>query len=133
MDRYFMNEVVQEWISKAEGDYLTATREADAGPPNYDAVCFHAQQCIEKLLKALLITKETTPPRAHDLTVLDSLLSSVCPEWSWPIEQLRLLSSAAVMFRYPGESAGPEEADAALAACKGIRNHLLELLAETNE
>ena len=52
-----MNEVAQEWINKAEGDYLTATREADASPPNYDAVCFHAQQCIEKLLKALLTTK----------------------------------------------------------------------------
>jgi HEPN domain-containing protein len=127
-----MNEVVQEWINKAEGDYLTATREADAGPPNYDAVCFHAQQCIEKLLKALLITKSKTPPKTHDLTVLDSLLRCVCPEWNWPIDQLRLLSSAAVIFRYPGESAGPEEADAALGVCKAMRSHLLEFLAELN-
>ena len=50
-----MNEVVREWIDKAEGDYLTATREVGADPPNYDAACFHAQQCIEKLLKGLLI------------------------------------------------------------------------------
>lgn len=127
-----MNEVAQEWIDKAEGDYLTATREADANPPNFDAVCFHAQQCIEKLLKALLTTKGKTPPKTHDLTVLDSLLSCVCPKWSWPIDQLRLLSSAAVIFRYPGESAGPEEADAALEVCKAMRSHLLELLAETN-
>ena len=132
MDRYSMNEVVQEWINKAEGDYLTATREADASPPNYDAVCFHAQQCIEKLLKALLTTKGITPPKTHDLTVLANLLSCACPEWSWPIEPLRLLSSAAVMFRYPGESAGPEEADATLAACKEIRAYLLEFLLETN-
>ena len=128
-----MNEIVQEWIDKAEGDYLTATREAEAGPPNYDAVCFHAQQCIEKLLKALLTTKGQTPPKTHDLTFLDSLLSSICPEWHWPIEQLRLLSSAAVIFRYPGESAGAEEADAALGACKAIRSHLLELLSEANK
>ena len=132
MDRYSMNEVVQEWINKAEGDFLTATREADAGPPNYDAVCFHAQQCVEKLLKALLMTKGKIPPKTHDLTVLDSLLRSVCAEWSWPIEQLRLLSSAAVIFRYPGESAGPEEANAALAVCKDMRSLLLKLLAESN-
>lgn len=126
-----MNEVVQEWIDKAEGDYLTAMREADASPPNYDAVCFHAQQCIEKLLKALLTAKGNTPPKTHDLTVLDRLLSSICPEWHWPIEELRLLSSAAVIFRYPGEFAGPEEADASLVACKAMRSHLLELLSET--
>lgn len=130
MDRYSMNEVVQEWIDKAEGDYLTATREADASPPNYNAVCFHAQQCIEKLLKSLLTTKGKTPPKTHDLTFLGSLLSSVCPEWHWPIEQLRLLSSAAVIFRYPGESADLEEAGAALEACKAMRSHLLELLEE---
>ena len=128
MDRYSMNEIVQEWINKAEGDYVTATREADANPPNYDAVCFHAQQCIEKLLKALLTAKGQIPPKTHDLTVLDSLLHSVCPEWNWSIEQLRLLSSAAVTFRYPGESAGLEEADAAIAACTAMRNRLLELL-----
>jgi HEPN domain-containing protein len=126
-----MNEVAQEWINKAEGDYLTATREANANPPNYDAVCFHAQQCIEKLLKALLTTKGKTPPKTHDLTVLDSLLRSVYPQWSWSIEQLRLLSSAAIIFRYPGESAGPEEADAALAVCKAMRSRLLEFLAES--
>ena len=127
-----MNEVVQEWIDKAEGDYLTATREADASPPNYDAVCFHAQQCIEKLLKALLTALGKTPPKTHDLTVLDSLLSSIWPECRLPIEQLRLLSTAAVMFRYPGESAGPEEADAALVACKAMRSRLLELLSESS-
>jgi len=52
-----MNEVVREWIDKSEGDYLTAAREAQADPPNYDAVCFHAQQCVEKLLKAAVIAK----------------------------------------------------------------------------
>jgi HEPN domain-containing protein len=45
-----MNDVVQEWVSKAEGDYRTANREfAVTDEPNFDAVCYHAQQCIEKL------------------------------------------------------------------------------------
>ena len=47
-----MNDTVKEWIQKAEKDYATATRELAAlEQPNYDAVCFHAQQCIEKLMK----------------------------------------------------------------------------------
>jgi HEPN domain-containing protein len=49
-----MNEVVEEWIAKAEGDFRTASRElVVVDRPNYDAVCFHAQQCIEKLMKAV--------------------------------------------------------------------------------
>ena len=72
-----MNEVVREWIDKAEGDYLTATREAQADPPNYDAACFHAQQCIEKLLKAAVIAKGEIPPKTHDLTILSALLGTL--------------------------------------------------------
>ena len=50
-----MNGIVAEWIEKAEGDYRTAEREMRVRKaPNYDAVCFHAQQCAEKYLKAFL-------------------------------------------------------------------------------
>ena len=42
-----MNEIVKEWIDKAEADFATAERELAARDrENYDAVCFHAQQCI---------------------------------------------------------------------------------------
>jgi len=48
-----MNPSAQEWINKAEGDWATANRENQVRKnPNYDAVCFHAQQCAEKYLKA---------------------------------------------------------------------------------
>ena len=40
-----MNETIKEWLAKAEGDYRTANREAQTvESPNYDAICFHAQQ-----------------------------------------------------------------------------------------
>ncbi len=123
-----MNEIVQEWIAKAEGDYLTASREICASPPNYDAVCYHAQQCVEKLMKAILIAKGKKPPKTHDLTVLGSMLTSVEPQWHWPVDELRLLSQAAVAFRYPGESAGLEEAKAALDVCGAMKPKLLAKL-----
>lgn len=50
-----MKPLTREWIEKAEGDFATASREIRVRKvPNYDAVCFHAQQCAEKYLKALL-------------------------------------------------------------------------------
>jgi HEPN domain-containing protein len=64
-----------EWIGKAEGDIRTSQREFSVNEhPNYDAVCFHAQQCAEKYLKALLVEKALPVPRTHDLEVL---LSSI--------------------------------------------------------
>lgn len=48
-----MNPLTLEWFDKAEGDLATASREIRARrKPNYDAVCFHAQQAAEKYLKA---------------------------------------------------------------------------------
>jgi len=38
-----------EWIEKAEGDFRTSERKKNiAEYPNYDAACFHSQQCAEK-------------------------------------------------------------------------------------
>ncbi len=50
-----MKPLTREWVEKAEGDFATARRELRARKdPNYDAACFHAQQCAEKYLKACL-------------------------------------------------------------------------------
>lgn len=52
-----MKPLAREWVNKAEGDFATAAREMRARKsPNYDAACFHAQQCVEKYLKALLFS-----------------------------------------------------------------------------
>lgn len=63
-----MNPITIEWIDKAEGDYNTAQRELRARKsPNYDAVCFHAQQTAEKYLKAVLQEHEVHVPKTHQL------------------------------------------------------------------
>lgn len=99
-----MNDLVREWISKAEGDFGTAGRELAAAEGNPDAVCYHAQQCIEKLLKAGLLACGCLPPKVHDLVRLDALLREARPLWDADDEDLDRLSQAAVIFRYPGET-----------------------------
>lgn len=43
-----MKRETQEWIAKADGDFYDAQRGTRVRKnPNYDGVCFHAQQCIE--------------------------------------------------------------------------------------
>jgi HEPN domain-containing protein len=124
-----MNATVKEWLDKAEKDFATARREfAAMEDPNYDAICFHAQQCIEKLMKGLLIHQGVIPTKTHDLAYLHQLMTPVRPQWSWPLEDLRFLSRAAVAFRYPGESADREEAQQALQIATGLREKLLSFL-----
>lgn len=123
-----MNDIVREWIEKADGDYHTAQREAGATEhPNFDAVCFHSQQCVEKLMKAVLIDLGAAPPRTHDLNVLDGLVRASCPSWRCSPEDLRFLTRAAVHFRYPGESADADDAREALELCKRLRSLLTSL------
>jgi HEPN domain-containing protein len=124
-----VSETVKEWMAKAEGDFTVASREMRARKsPNYDAVCFHCQQCIEKPMKALLIHHGIAPPKTHMLLTLDELLAPVCPGWTWPADDLRFLGRAAVFSRYPGESAGKEEARESLVLARKIRSKLLQLL-----
>jgi HEPN domain-containing protein len=54
-----MKPLTREWADKAEGDFAAASREIRVRKsPNYDAVCFHARQCAEKYLKAVLQESE---------------------------------------------------------------------------
>jgi len=48
-----------------------------------DAVCFHCQQAVEKLLKAYLISKNVEFGRIHDLETLLKLGESLSlPIWN---------------------------------------------------
>ena len=63
--------IVLEWVVKAENDLLNAAHTLKLGRrcPT-DTVCFHAQQCAEKYVKALLVFRGVDFPRTHDLEVL---------------------------------------------------------------
>lgn len=124
-----MSSIVLEWVERAESDFRVAQRESMVSvDPSYDAVCFHAQQCIEKLMKAVLIDRGQAPPRTHDLLALASQLAVVVPSWSWAAAELSTLSAAAVGFRYPGDPAEHEDADDMLDICRRVRASLLPLL-----
>lgn len=124
-----MNDRVKVWIEKADGDFEVAERELNAASrPNYDAVCYHCQQCIEKLLKGALIGRDVDPPYVHDIAYLTKLLRESGFTLYAEERELRLLSQSAVVFRYPGENATPDDAKEVMAICTRLRDALKELL-----
>ena len=79
-----MNPLTLEWVELAELDYEAAKWHVQQlprrGVPN--KVCFNAQQCIEKYLKAWLQEANLPTPRTHDLNALLDLIVPVRPEWA---------------------------------------------------
>ena len=124
-----MNDTVREWLAKSEDDRRVARRELAADPdPSFDAACFHAQQCVEKLMKAVLIERSVLAPRTHDLVTLSRLVQTVVPGWNWDELELVSLGRAAVHYRYPGEGADRADATDAVAICERLRPALLMLV-----
>ena len=120
-----MKRLTREWVEQAEGDFATACRERRARKvPNYDAACFHAQQCVEKYLKALLQEEGIGSERTHNLGVLLDAVLSVEPIWESFRTSLNVLNAYAVASRYPGASADKETAADALRICREIRNEV---------
>jgi HEPN domain-containing protein len=106
-----MKPMTDEWIAKAEGDFAMMERECQVQQdPNYDGICFHAQQCAEKYLKARLCEADISFGKIHDLVALLEQILRIKPEWETFREDLAYLSDFSVTFRYPGESADRESA-----------------------
>ena len=125
-----MKPLALEWVTKAEGDFEAMTRMARVRnrPAILDSVCFHAQQCAEKYLKAKLQDLEMNFPKTHDLTQLLKLLLATEPMLEPLRPALAFLNPFAVAFRYPGESATREKAREAVVCCKQVRAALRETL-----
>lgn len=96
-------ELVQQWISKAEEDLRAAEHllELDESCP-FGPVCFHAQQCAEKYLKALLVWEQIPFKRVHDIAELVALVPEA-KRPSLPLSAQDKLTHYAVAARYPDE------------------------------
>lgn len=117
-----MKPITQEWVKKAEGDYHAGNDLWRAEEPVYDAICFHAQQCAEKYLKAWLVEHDMNVPKTHDLEALAQLCASSLPVVSSLTDDLSFLTSFAVEIRYPGASADRLEAQRCWQASLKVRD-----------
>ena len=109
-----MQKLTREWLRKARADLRGAHELMEARPPVYDLICFHCQQCVEKLLKAMLQELGASVPRTHDLEDLLALILPHDATLKSIRRGLKFLSAFAVDYRYPGQTATGRQAKAAL-------------------
>jgi HEPN domain-containing protein len=124
--------LVRQWVAKAEEDIRTA-EYALTMPENcpHGTICFHAQQCVEKYIKALLVWRSIEFPRIHDIGELVALLPE---EISFPLteEEQEKLTDHAVVSRYPGDGEPIDriEAEQAVALARKVRDAIRRALPE---
>jgi len=111
-----------EWVDKAEGDWTVARREMAADDAVHNVVCFLAQQCAEKYIKAVLEEHGIPFPKAHDLVALLSLGGGLLAELDSRAEQLAHLSTFGIGARYPGVHADRQAAEEAMATAEEVRS-----------
>lgn len=124
-----MKPITAEWVAKAEGDFNMMERESSAlENPSYDGICFHAQQCAEKYLKARLCEASVSFTKIHDLVALLEQVLDIEPDWEVFREDLAYLSDCAVSFCYPGQSADADAASDARRRCRNFRDSARKVL-----
>lgn len=111
----------QAWVARAEEDYLLARSALRRKTPLTYGACFHAQQCAEKYLKAVLVQHGRAFPKTHDLQTLHDICVQVGIYLGLDLDELDTLSSYAVRVRYPGDDPVAEEARHAVAIAKSVR------------
>ena len=86
-----------------------------------ETLCFHAQQAVEKSLKALLISHSRSFPRTHNISILLDLTPSEVeiPDF---VKRSAILTDYSVESRYPGdfEPVSKEEYEEAINIAENV-------------
>jgi HEPN domain-containing protein len=122
--------VVRQWIEKAEQDLLVTDHLLAEGNVRLaEAICFHAQQCVEKYVKSVLALNDIDPPKTHDIEAIVAQMPNPGAV-SLSAAERRRLTKYATVTRYPRDldPITLEEAQAAVEIARRVRASLRGLL-----
>jgi HEPN domain-containing protein len=100
----------EDWLRHAESDLALSSH------PRFENVltemlCFHAQQAVEKSLKAALVHRGVTFPHTHDIAALVTAVRNAGIDWPDDLDEAVDLAEYAVAARYPGAHLGVSDDD----------------------
>ena len=110
-------ELVRQWLEKAEEDFAVAEHLLLSGTSFGGAICFHAQQAVEKYLKAFLVHKQIEFRKTHDIEELLELVAGMDESLAASLEMASQLNPYGVEVRYPGDFLTPSK-DEVVEACR---------------
>ena len=125
-------DLVRSWLTKAAHD-LTAARILGGDPEGpLDTAIYHCQQAAEKVVKAFLVFKRSTPEKTHDVRRLVIEATTHEPGFDHLLAAAAALTPYAWEFRYPDDLSETyptrTEFDAALQHAQEIFDFVLRTL-----
>lgn len=96
-----MKFISNEWLKSAMSDIDTMKAILENELLAH-MVAFHAQQCIEKCLKAVIEEYELSAGKIHNLITLKSIIAAV-RDFDFDEDLLGLLNTLYIDSRYPGD------------------------------
>jgi HEPN domain-containing protein len=113
-------DAVAQWLSRARSDWAAVEILLASGRAPAETVCFHCQQYVEKLIKAVLTCHGIEAPKTHDLRRLIQLAEPFVPELSSLADASDSLTVHGVQTRYPGDwqYIGPDEMENAVGLAR---------------
>jgi HEPN domain-containing protein len=120
----------KSWLVRAAQGLGAAAHEFKADPPFLADIVFHAQQAVEKSMKAFLTWHSTPFRKTHLLEELGESCLTLDSTLRPFVDKAVPLTQYAWKFRYPGEPEEPstEEAQAALEIARETYEAILERL-----
>jgi HEPN domain-containing protein len=91
-----------DWLRHARSDLQLAKSPALDPDVLPETLCFHAQQSVEKAIKAVLVFSGIAFPKTHNIGVLLELLHPQTPR-DRVLSETASLTDFAVTSRYPSE------------------------------
>lgn len=118
------------WIEKAEADLRGADWNLKAKPPLLEFSLFHAQQSVEKMMKAFLFWHDVRFQKIHDLGKLGRMCCDIDSSLLELAEKAAPLTEFAVQFRYPEEGEPPtvRQTKSGISLAKKIHREILKRL-----
>jgi len=113
--RSAVHELVLEWLRSARAD-LAIARMSENQEIAPEIIAFHAQQAVEKALKALLVQNQIEFPRTYVIGVLLTLCVESGYTFNEDTGDVVTLTRYAVGVRYPGETEPVTRQEAHFAA-----------------
>ena len=124
-ERHKDSEQPGAWIAVAQID-LDAARAIleKLGSDGFAPSCYHAQQSVEKALKAWLIVRKQPYPMTHDLRLLLDRCEHAGAPWVPQARESERLISYAVVGRYPSgiRSVSRENTEEAIRIAASVLN-----------
>ncbi len=93
--------IVKQWFRKADNDLKSIENNLKSEDPPTDAICFHAQQAIEKYIKGSLVYFSKHITKTHDLVNLLTSVSENIPELESLEDEFHEITRYGVEVRYP--------------------------------